>query len=133
LILPIITGLEESGIYTRWKGFDELTYNYSQLIFSRKIMIEFSMGSRSQLSLHDNIMAYLLFKPHTVESKSVAEPIKLMFFAVVAKLLGFCIVICCTVFIFEKMSKVMIRESFLKLICQFIFCYYAIRKLIMKA
>jgi len=133
LILPIVTGLEESGIYTRWKSFAELTYSYSQLIFSRDMMIKFSKGSKSLLSPHDNIMAYLLFKPHTAESKSVAEPIKMMFFAVVAKLFGFCIVICCTVFIFEKMSKVMIRESFLKLIRQFIFCFYAIRKLIMKA
>jgi len=42
---------------------------------------------------NDNIMDYLLFKPHTAKSRPEAEPITVDFFVVFALLFGYCVAI----------------------------------------
>lgn len=133
LILPFAAGLDESGIFSRWRNYREMMINYYQLSSSRRMLIKYFKNSKSQLSPNDNIIAYLLFKPHTAQSNSEAEPITMTFFFVFAKLFGYCVVICSTVFMLEKLSGMMIRESIFKATRQLIYWYYATRNVIIRA
>jgi len=92
LILPIVSGLDESGIFSRWEYYDQLIDIYGHLQYSRKELASF-FKTKSQLASNDNIMAYLLFKPHTAKSRPEAEPITVDFFVVFALLFGYCVAI----------------------------------------
>jgi len=102
--LPILSGLIESGIYQRWEYFEKVLSTHQVYWATRR---ELAQGSSDKFSLKDNILAYLLFKPYTDRHSLESEqPITLKFFAVFARLFGYCIAFCSIVFVVEKLSRI---------------------------
>ena len=98
LMLPFLYGIEESGIFSRWEDFQRIWDSYEHLNYSDHML------KNRESRMKDNILAYLLFKPYTMKSPSVAKPITVGFFSVFAVLFGYCIAICGGVFILEWVS-----------------------------
>ena len=105
LVLPILVGLEESGIYAKWEYFSEILSSRVHLQYAGRVLNKHFNGSKSQFSIKDNIVAYMLFKPHTARSNPRAVPITVEFFAIFALLFGYCTAICAVVFILEKFKR----------------------------
>ena len=116
LILPILSGLTESGIYKRWEYFSQVMSTYMDLL---EIKTKLSKGSKeleSQFSLKGNILAYLLFKPYTAKPNSEsAEPIRMELFVMFLTVFGYSVVICSSVFLVESFSRMKAVEKLSKL------------------
>jgi len=116
LISPILSGLMESGIYKRWEYFSKAMSTYWEVLETKNKLIQVSKGSKNHFSLRGNILAYLLFKPHTAKpSGETGEPITLEFFAVLITLFGYCVAFCSAVFLIESLSKIKVPEKVYKL------------------
>jgi len=133
LILPVLSGLEESGIYRKWDYYSEVLHSRMHLHYARRVLNKHFNSSKSQFSLKDNIIAYLLFKPHTAESSPHPVPITLEFFAVFALLFGYCVAICFVVFVFEKCKNLQISRMVGVTCRNIISLYYAGRNRFMIA
>jgi len=113
-ILPILSALMESGIYSRWEHYSRLLATLWELLDLRKKMFQSLKGSVSEFDPEDNILAYLLFKPHTTKPRAeTAEPINMEFFAIFLLLFGYCIAFCGIIFLAEKFC---VRKT-IKLCC----------------
>ena len=106
--------------------------NFQQLDYSKKMLIKHFNESKSHLSPNDNIIAYLLHEPHTMEFSSKAEPITMKFFTVFLMLFGYCVCICVAVFILENLSRISVTEFVFNVSHQFVNWYVAARNKIMR-
>jgi len=90
--LPIISSLMESGIYSRWEHYERIIDMRWEIYKSRNMLSQSLKGlAISKFRIEDNILAYLLFKPHTAKPSAEPEkPIDMKFFAIFLLLYGYC-------------------------------------------
>ena len=107
LTSPILISLVESGIYDRWKQHESLHLKYGYLNSAKSKLLNFYRASNRHISKNDNIIAYLFFKPYTVQrSHENEQPITMGFFFVFAQMLFYCLALCGIGFLVERLSKV---------------------------
>ena len=113
LMIPIFSGLEQAGIYRRWKYFENILIINKILNDTRKKVLNEFETSKTRFSAKDNILAYLLFKPHTAKSVTEAVPISIEYFTVFALLFAYCIAICGVAFTLETLTNIGFKHLFL--------------------
>jgi len=112
LLRPILSALEEAGLYTRWEYFENILSVNKILKSTRKTVLNALKESKSLFSAKDNVLAYLLFKPYTAISVTEPVPISLKFFKVFALLFAYCLAICGVAFFFEIIIYVGLKQVF---------------------